>query len=150
MLIVCRPTCSYVNNFNIGLHDRQAYLTSFNLGLHDSYLTNFNIGLHDTDDRYRLLLTLIQAYTMDTLLASILAYTIAILLTIYKVGIYMIDLFNLHKYLIIAQVECISSQHYNRAEKNSSNDVAMATIAYASRVLTPQQQQQEQVDNRLS
>ena len=55
MLIVCRP--SYVNNFNIGLHDR--YLTSFNLGLHDSYLTKFNIGLHDTDDRYRLLLTLI-------------------------------------------------------------------------------------------
>ena len=34
-------------------------------------------------------------------------------------------------------------------EKNSSNDVAMATIAYASRVLTPQQEQ-EQVDNRLS
>ena len=37
-----------------------------------------------------------------------------------------------------------------RTEKISSNDVAMATIAYASRVLTPQQQQQEQVDNRLS
>ena len=33
-------------------------------------------------------------------------------------------------------------------EKNSSNDVAMATIAYASRVLTPQQEQE--VDNRLS
>ena len=49
---------------------------------------------------------------------------------------------------------CQAAQHYNRSfrtEKISSNDVAMATIAYASRVLTPQQEQQEQeVDNRLS
>ena len=49
----------------------------------------------------------------------------------------------------------ICALHYDlsfRTEKISSNDVAMATIAYARRVLTPQQEQQEQqqVDNRLS
>ena len=58
MLIACR--LSYVNNFNIDdLLNYSLLNYSFNLGLHDSYVTNFNIGLHDTDDRYRLLLTLI-------------------------------------------------------------------------------------------
>ena len=37
-----------------------------------------------------------------------------------------------------------------RTEKNSSNDVAMATIAYASGHSSQVLKQQEQVDNRLS
>ena len=41
-----------------------------------------------------------------------------------------------------------------RTEKNSSNDVAMATIAYASGCIQAkcwkQQQEQQEVDNRLS
>ena len=49
------------------------------------------------------------------------------------------------------------AKHYNRTEKNSSNDVAMATMRserpHSSQVLKPQQQQEQQqqeVDNRLS